>query len=83
LLYNIISKYTKKNLGGLFVFHNAPSCFTSVSPLKFWQVFTKTRAALGYGLVHPYFGNALNLRLYPLPSPQIKLLQAITACCME
>jgi hypothetical protein len=33
--------------------------------------------------VHSYFGNALNLRLYPLPSPQIKLLQAITACCME
>jgi hypothetical protein len=54
-----------------------------VSPLKFWQVSTKTGAALGYGLVHSYFGNALNLRLYPLPSPQIKLLQAITACCME
>ncbi len=60
-----------------------PSCFTSVSPLNFWQVFTQIWAALGYWTVHLYFGNALNPRLYPLPSPQIELLPAITTCCIE
>jgi len=54
-----------------------PSCFAWVSPLNFWQVrslhqvkrlvegITKIGLALSYRLVHPYFGNALNLVLHP------------------
>ncbi len=52
-----------------------PSCFALVSPVNFWQVSMWGKApsqghypigpALHYHLMHPYFGNVLDIGLYP------------------
>jgi hypothetical protein len=51
-----------------------PSCFASVYPLNFLQVYTLGKA-IGWGacLVSPYFGNDLNLGLYPTLKQTISL----------
>jgi hypothetical protein len=51
---------------GISFFIMPPSCFASVYPLKFLQVCMFGKA-LGQGacLGSPYFGNDLNLGLYP------------------
>jgi hypothetical protein len=51
---------------GISFFIVPPSCFASVYPLNFLQVYMLGKA-IGWGacLVSPYFGNDLNLGLYP------------------
>jgi hypothetical protein len=51
---------------GISFFIVPPSCFTSVYPLNFLQVYMLGKA-IGRGacIVSPYFGNDLNLGLHP------------------